>query len=176
MRAQTYDDHHGVHHVSVLGTMALVLSYTGFHLQMTALSVGIGFVFMPFLSCELLSSWSPTILQIVNRLSVTCRSPWTYAGCSFQVLAVAAAAAIAIAVFSSLSFIFPTTPIFLFHSLKASGFICVGDNWLTELAVQLACYIFDVGIYAASLTLMLFAAEFILSEIGLLKVLVDLLR
>ena len=98
-------------------TMNAVLSYAGFHLQMTAMSVGMGFVLMPSLSCESLSSWIPTILQIVTRLGVAYRTPWTCASCSFQVLAVAATTAIAIAVFPSLSFIFPTAPIFVFPSL-----------------------------------------------------------
>ena len=159
-----------------IGTTASVLSYTGFHLQMTAMALGMGLVFGPFLSCELLNSWVPTISQVTTRLRVTYRSPWTYASSSLQVLAIAAASAVAIAIFPALSFMFPTTPIFLLPSLKAAGLVCSTDDWIRELAVQLGCYIFDVGIYAASLTLMCFAAEFIVSEVGFLKLLVDLLR
>ena len=159
-----------------VGTIAAVLSYAGFHLQMTTMCAGIGFLFLPSLSCQVLNSWSPTILQAASRLRLAYKSPWSYASSSIQVLSTMAAGGVCVSVFPLLSFIFPNVPIFLFPSLKASCLVNVRDAWLTELAVKLGCWVFDVGIYAACLALVCFTNQFIVSEIGFQKALIDLLR
>ena len=159
-----------------VGTIAKVLSYAGFHLQMTTMSVGMSLVFMPCLSCELLNGWSPTISQAASRLGLPYRSPWTYASCSIQILSTTAASVICVSVFPLLSLVFRNAPIFLLPSLKASGLVCVRDDWVTELALQFGCCLFDVCIYAACLTLTCFGSSVIFSEIGFQKALVDLLR
>ena len=51
------------------------------------------------------------------------------------------------------------------------------DNLMTELALRGGCYVFDASsVYAASLTLMGFSSQFIVWEVGFLKVLVNSLR
>ena len=162
--------------IKPIGIIASVLSYAGFHLQMTTMSVGTGLVFMPYLSCELLNSWSPTISQSASRLSLAYRSPRTYVSSSLQVLSTCTGSGVAITVFPALSFVFPTAPIFLYPLLKDFGVRCGRDDWLTELAVQLSCYVCDVSIYAACLLLMCFTNQLIVSEIGFQKVLLDFLR
>ena len=159
-----------------VGTIARVLSYAGFLLQMTTMSVGMSLVFMPYLSCELLNGWSPTISQAASRLGLAYRSPWTYPSCSIQVLSTAAASVICVFVFPLLSIVFPTAPIFLFPSLKASGMVSTREDWLAELALQFGCCIFDVCNYGACLILTCFGSSVIFSEIGFQKAFIDLLR
>ena len=159
-----------------VGTMSAVLSYTGFQLQFTSMCTGIGLVFLPFLSCELLNSWNPILRDASARLGQSCRSPWSYSSSGVQVLSMAGGIVLAFFAFPAFSFIFTSTPIFLFPFLKLEGIIHDEYEWSTQLLVYILCYMFDVIVYAAVLILMGSSTQFVVLQIGFLKALVNSLR
>ena len=154
-----------------------VLSCTGFQLQMTAVCAGIALVFMPYGSCELLNSWRVMLSEMASRLARPTRSPWSSFSSCFQVISTCVAPVIATFGFPLEGLVFPTTPIFVFGSLKSLGiFEFHTDNRTYEVGFRFVCFVTDVTIYGASLSLMSFSIASMLSEIGVLKVLVSELR
>ena len=135
-----------------VGTVASAVTYAGIQMQVTAMSTGIGVVCLPCLSCELLNSWNPMLSEVAARLGQPQRSPWTYLSCSIQVLFVFAGVAVGTVAFPVFSFVFTDAPVFLFGSLKAAGLVCLDGDQLTEILIQIGCYLFDVTIYAACLS------------------------
>ena len=155
-----------------------VMSYTGFHLQMTAVCAGIGLIFMPHLSCELLNSWEVVLLEVASRLGRPARSPWSSFSSCFQVISTTAAAIVATFTFPLQGFVFPTAPVFVFGSLTAFELIELpaDEDWVFGVGLRAVCFLADVSIYGASLALMSFSMVCMLSQIGVLKVLVKELR
>ena len=162
--------------VMPVGTIASAISYAGFQLQVTAMSTGMGFLFLPSLSCELLNCWNPILSEAAARLGQPLRSPWIYLSCSIQILFVFVGVAISTLVFPAFSLVFIDTPIFLFTSLKTTGLISPEGHWFSNVLMQTGCYLFDVAIYAACLSSLGFAVQYIVSEVGFLKVFVNELR
>ena len=78
--------------------------------------------------------------------------------------------------FPLFSFFFPTMPIFALQSLKMSGLFELPDNWLFNTAIRAICYLVDFSIYGASISLMEFSSQFIVTEIANLKTLFSDLR
>ena len=155
-----------------------VISYTGFHMQMTAVCAGIGFIFMPNLSCELLNGWDVMLSEVASRLGRPARSPWSSFSSSCQVLSTTAGAVVAAFGFPLQGFVFPTAPVFVFGWLMPLELIefPAGDGWVFVLGLRTVCFLADVSIYGASLALMSFSMVFMLSQVGVLKVLVNELR
>ena len=159
-----------------VGTVASTLSYTGFQLQITAMGMGSGFIFFPSLSCELLNSWNHVLSEVASRLGQSPRTPWTYFSSGFQVLIAVVGCIVAAITMPCLSVLFPTTPIFLFPSLKIAGLIDLTDDYFSTIVMRIICSPFDFGVYALAITLMCFGCTFIVSEVGLLKAVVNGLR
>ena len=157
-------------------TTVMVLSYVGFHLQFTAMCEGLGFIFMSYLSCESLTSWNLMNLEVASRLGQIPRSPWSSLSASLQVLSISIGLGVPLFVFPLFSFIFPTMPIFAFQSLKISGLFEVPDDWIFNVAIRAVCYLVDFSIYGASISLMEFVTQFIVTEIANLKTLLSDLR
>ena len=78
--------------------------------------------------------------------------------------------------FPLFSFFFPTMPIFALQSLKMSGLFEFPDDWLFKTVMQSVCYLVDFSIYGASISLMGFGSQFVMTEIANLKTLMIDLR
>ena len=160
-----------------VGTEVAVLSYAGFTIQITAMSTGLGFVFFPRLSCELLNCWDHILSETASRLGQSTRTPWTYASSSFQVLFVGAGLLMAVVVMSASSLLFPTIPTSLFTSLRIAGLIDLpDDNSVATITARIICFLFDISIYMLVLPMLGFSIQYIVSEIGVLKVVINSLR
>ena len=159
-----------------VGAVSAFLCYTGFQMQFTAMCTGVGLVCLPFLSCQVLNSWNPVLLEVSDRLSQPFRSPWNNPSCCLEALLIAMGAALATFALPAFSFVFHDAPIFILPSLTLGGIYRTGDDCITELLVQLGCYIFDVIICAAVLILMVFSVQLFVLQVGCLKAFVNSLR
>ena len=154
-----------------------ILSYTGFQIQITALCSGMSIMFMPFLSCELLNSWRVMLWEVASRLDRPICSPWSSLSFSVQMLSTCVGAVVTALSFPLLSFMFPMTPSSVFRSLSAAGLIDnVMDTWILLIGVWFVCYVTDVAMYGACLSLMTFVTGFVMAEVGVLKTLLNELR
>ena len=167
-----------------VGTAAAVASYIGYQVQMTGVCGGLGFVILPSLTCEVINSWNPTISQVTSRLGghspKNPLTPWANLSCSLQVLATSSGLVLLFLIMSTFPLLFPTLPITWFNSLKIGGLMedmddADGDHWGTFL-IHIVCTLIDMVISAVTLGKIGFAIQFIISEMGLLKLFVNSLR
>ena len=162
--------------VMPVGTIASVLSYAGLQLQMSVVCTGIGLLLLPSLSCELLGTWKPTLLEIASRLGRPTRLPWSHVSCSVQVVFTTVGGILSALAFPLLSLVFPTTPIFLFASLKYAGLCCLNGHWIGNIIMGIGCFLFDFSVYAAGILVVAFSVQVIVSKVGFLKVFLHELR
>ena len=175
----------GITGIIPVGPAALIVSYIGYQIQMTATCALLGFVILPSLSCELLNCWIPTLAVLPSRLGRDSTSkelvtPWNDLSCSLQVLASFAGLVLLFLIQSTFSLLFPKLPITLFSSLKIGDLLeddsdADGDH-LGKILIHIICSVVDMGIYAISLVAVGLAIHFIISEVGFLKVFVHKLR